>query len=401
MCVLLGLTLCPGTDMERLRRILHKERRLVAGLMSGTSLDGIDAALVYIQGSGTATRVEEVAFLTVPYESRLRKNILAACRRDTSDVEMICRLNFTLGKLFAAAVQAVCRKAGIVPAELDLIGSHGQTLWHCPGESTLQIGEAAVIAEDTGVPTIADFRVRDVAAGGQGAPLVPYTEYILFRDRHKCRLLQNIGGIANVTVLPADARPEMVTAFDTGPGNMMIDACVNMVTNGRKQFDENGDMAARGSVHCKMLAELLAHPYLAQLPPKTTGREVFGEEYTEKLVGKYRERGVQAEDLVATLTCFSAQSILDAYRRFIFPRYRCDEVIVCGGGSHNRTLLSMLRQGLPDMPVLTLETLGFSSDAKEAVAFAVLANEALCGRANNLPGVTGARAPVVMGKISL
>jgi len=387
--------------MERLRRILGKQRRLVAGLMSGTSLDGIDVALVHIQGSGAGTRVEQAAFQTVPYETRIREQILAACRRDTSDVEMICRLNFTLGELFADAVRAICRKTGISPAELDLIGSHGQTLWHCPGESTLQIGEAAVIAERTGVPTIADFRVRDVAAGGQGAPLVPYTEYILFRDPHKCRLLQNIGGIANVTVLPAAARTEMVTAFDTGPGNMMIDACINVVTNGRKRWDENGAMAARGTVHHEMLAELLAHPYLGQSPPKTTGREIFGEPYTVKLIGKYRGRGVPAEDLAATLTYFTAQSILDAYRRFIFPHYRCDEVIVCGGGSHNRTLLSLLQRGLPDIPVLTLETLGFSSDAKEAVAFAILANEALCGRTNNLPGVTGARAPVIMGKISL
>lgn len=387
--------------MERLRRILSKQRRLVAGLMSGTSLDGIDVALVYIQGSGADTRVEQVAFQTVPYETRIRENILAACRRDTSDVEMICRLNFVLGELFADAVCAACRETGIRPAELDLIGSHGQTLWHRPGESTLQIGEAAVIAERTGVPTIADFRVRDVAAGGQGAPLVPYTEFILFRDRHKCRLLQNIGGIANVTVLPADVRPETVTAFDTGPGNMMIDACINIVTNGWKQFDENGEMAARGSVQHEMLAELLAHPYLGQSPPKTTGREMFGEQYTVNLVGKYLQRGARAEDLAATLTYFTAQSIIDAYRSFIFPRYRCDEVIVCGGGSHNRTLMSILRQGLPEIPVLTLEALGFSSDAKEAVAFAILANEALCGRTNNLPGVTGARAPVIMGKISL
>lgn len=387
--------------MERLRKIQNKPERLVAGLMSGTSLDGIDVALVKIQGSGPDTVVAQIAFKTIGYQPQTRQAILAACGRETSHVEMLCTLNFRLGELFAAAVLDICREQGIEPGDLDLIGCHGQTIWHRPGESTLQIGEAAVIAERTGVVTIADFRVRDVAAGGQGAPLVPYTEYLLYRHPAKTRLLQNIGGIANVTVLPPGGGPETLFAFDNGPGNMMIDACIRRCSGGRQQFDRDGELAQSGQVHREMLTELLAHPYLRLPPPKTTGREMFGEEYTEKMLDKYVAKGVGYADLAATFTCFTARSIADSYRRFIMPEHKIDEVIVSGGGSHNPTLLGMLRQQMPGIPVRLQEELGFSGDAKEAVAFAVLANEALCGRTNNLPGVTGARRPVIMGKISL
>jgi anhydro-N-acetylmuramic acid kinase len=387
--------------MERLLRIYKKERRLVAGLMSGTSLDGIDVALVKIEGSGFNSRIEQVAFRTVGYEPSFRQDILAACRRDTSDVEMLCSLNFALGERFAAAVKEVCQENNVSVADLDLIGSHGQTVWHLPGNSTLQIGEAAVIAERTGVITVSDFRVRDVAAGGQGAPLVPYTEYLLYRDPLKTRLLQNIGGIANVTVLPAGGGPETIMAFDTGLGNMMIDCAVRVITDGRRQFDQDGEMAKRGNVDTTLLSELMAHPYLTQPPPKTTGREVFGDQFTADVVKTCLARGASAADIVATFTCFTAKSIADSYRRFIFADHQVDEVIIGGGGSHNQTLLDLLRYELPGIPVRTQEELGFSSDAKEAVAFAILANEAISGRTNNLPAVTGARAPVIMGKISL
>ncbi|WP_371376079.1 anhydro-N-acetylmuramic acid kinase [Sporomusa aerivorans] len=387
--------------MERLLRLRNKKQRLVAGLMSGTSLDGIDAALVRIEGSGPSCRVKQVAFKTVAYEQGLRQAILKVCRQDSASVADICALNFTLGERFAAAVAEVCQEAGVDLGELDLIGSHGQTIWHIPGSSTLQIGEPAVIAERTGVITVADFRVRDVAAGGQGAPLVPYTEYVLYRDNRKTRLLQNIGGIANVTVLPAGCGPETVTAFDTGPGNMLIDYTVSRITGGRFAFDDAGRMAGCGRVNAGMLAELLAHPYLAQQPPKSTGRELFGEPFAGGLVGKHLARGMSGEDIVATLTAFTAESIAGSYRLFILPYYTVDEVIVSGGGSHNQVLLAMLRRQLPDIPVRTQEEAGFSSDAKEAVAFAILANETVSGRTNNLPAVTGAVKPVIMGKILL
>lgn len=387
--------------MERLLKLWKKEKRLVAGIMSGTSLDGIDVALVTISGSGIHSRIKPVAFKTIDYDQPVRQKILEACRQDTSDVALICSLNFTLGELFAKAVIKVCNDNGINVAELDLIGSHGQTIWHCPGHSTLQIGEAAVIAERTGVVTVADFRVRDIAAGGHGAPLVPYTDYLLYRDAGKTRLLQNIGGIANVTVLPAGGGAETVTGFDNGPGNMMIDDSMRIVTNGRQQFDRGGETAGRGKADAVLLKELMTHPYLSQLPPKTTGREMFGEKMTAGLVAKYRMRGVSNDDIVATFTLFTAKSIADSYRRFILPQVPIDEVIVSGGGSHNRTLLAMLRQELAGIPVRLQEELGFSSDAKEAVAFAVLANETIHGRVNSLAQVTGAGKPVVMGKISL
>ena len=393
------LTPC-GLDMERLLRISGKAQRLVAGLMSGTSLDGIDVALVKIGGCGIHSRLEQVAFKTVSYDPAFRQIVQDACRSETSNIEMICSLNFALGERFADAVTEVCQENGVDISELDLIGSHGQTIWHQPGHSTLQIGEAAIIAERTGVLTVADFRVRDVAAGGQGAPLVPYTEYLLYRHPVKTRLLQNIGGIANVTVLPGGGGPETVTAFDTGPGNMMIDYAVHKFTNGRQQFDQGGEMASRGNVDTLMLAELIAHPYFSQTPPKTTGREVFGDKYTAEMVSKYIARGVRETDIMATFTCLTAKTIADSYRRFILPHQRVDEVILSGGGNRNRTLVAMLRCELPDILIRTQEDLGFSSDAKEAVAFAILANEAISGRTNNLPSVTGAQSPVIMGKIS-
>ncbi|MBP2651425.1 MAG: hypothetical protein H6Q74_2250 [Firmicutes bacterium] len=397
---LLSLT---GTrnNIDRLQQLIHKKQRLVAGLMSGTSLDGIDIALVKITDSGIHTHVEPVAFKTIEYLPKVRQAILAACHPETSNVSSLCSLNFFLGQLFAEAVCHVCQENNIDINDLDLIGSHGQTIWHQPGISTLQIGEAAVIAAQTGAVVVADFRVRDVAAGGQGAPLVPYTEYLLYRHPVKTRLLQNIGGIANVTVLPAGCSPEAIIAFDTGPGNMMIDACVDRFTKGQQHYDKNGEIAARGTVSSPMLAELMAHPFLKQQPPRTTGREIFGNTYTDEIVTKYWARGVTSDDIVSTLTCFSATSIADSYRRFIIPQHKIDEIIIGGGGSHNPTLLAMLRRELPAIPICPQEYLGFSSDAKEAVAFAILANETISGHTNNLPAVTGARLPVIMGKISL
>lgn len=387
--------------MKQLCQLYEKRQRLVAGIMSGTSLDGIDVVLVQITDSRLRSQIRQVAFKTVSYQPAVKEAIRAACQVERSDVASICSLNFKLGELFADAVIELCRESQIALADLDLIGSHGQTIWHQPGDSTLQIGEAAVIAARTGVITVADFRVRDVAAGGQGAPLVPYAEYLLYRHPQKNRLLQNIGGIANVTVLPAGGGPETVTAFDTGPGNMMLDFAIHLFSSGQLAFDQDGKIAGQGSLHQAMLAELNAHPYLTQPPPKTTGREMFGDQYASLIIGKYREQGVSIADMLATLTYFTASSITNAYRQFIFPRQQVDEVILSGGGSRNQTLLKMLRRELSNIPVYVQEDIGFDGDAKEAVAFAILANEVISGHTNNLPTVTGARQPVIMGKISL
>lgn len=385
--------------MRRLAAIADKQERLVIGLMSGTSVDGIDAALVRIRGGGPGVSVKLEQFATYPFEPAVRKAIFELFRPETGNVVNICRMNFVLGEVFAAAALWLMADAGVTADQVDLIGSHGQTIWHEPqsveqggvtSRSTLQIGEAAVIAERTGVVTVGDFRVRDIAAGGQGAPLVPYLDYCLLRDERLSRATQNIGGIGNVTYLPAGCGVEQIVAFDTGPGNMIIDALCS--DHFGKPYDEGGQLAAAGTVDEQLLAELLAHPYFAQQPPRTTGRELFGVQFARSLGGR-----ASALDLIATATAFTARSIADSYRRFLGP---VDEVFVGGGGARNPVLMRMLADALPGVRVTTHEAVGIDSDAKEAIAFAVLANDCMLGLNTNVPGATGGR-PAVLGKVSL
>jgi anhydro-N-acetylmuramic acid kinase len=389
-----------------------KSVRRVVGLMSGTSVDGIDAALVEIGGTDRDPRVKLLAFENFPYPPRVRKQIFGLFRPETSTVDRIGYLNFLLGELYARAALSVIQKAGLRPQEVDLIGSHGQTIWHQPEirsddgfpiRCTVQIGEGAVIAERTGIPAVSDFRVADLAAGGQGAPLVPFTEYLLYRREKETILLQNIGGIGNMTVLPAGAGPDEVFAFDTGPGNMLIDAVMTALTGGKKTYDAGGTTGAKGQVDSGLLSILQSEPYYARPLPKTTGRERFGAQYAANVLHLAEERGLSPEDLVATVTDLTAWSITDAYERYVLPRYRASELIVGGGGSYNKTLLDYLsKRFLPyGVPVKTQEDLGLNSDAKEAVAFAVLADRCIAEKVNTLPGVTGAGRPVIMGKISL
>jgi len=286
------------------------------------------------------------------------------------------------------------------------VGSHGQTIHHLPEgrrvggrrvRSTLQIGEPCVIAERTGITTVADFRPRDMAAGGQGAPLVPYADYVLFRHDRKGRAVQNIGGIANVTFLPPACSADDVVAFDTGPGNMMVDRAVSLATEGRRRLDCGGRMAARGSVNEPLLTELMRHPYFRRKPPKSTGRETFGREFTDHLWRRARRKGVPAEDFVATVTALTARSIADACRRFL--KGSLDEVILCGGGARNRTMVAMLAEALAPTAVRLSDELGIDADAREAIAFAVLARETIRGAAGNVPSATGARRRVVLGKV--
>jgi len=286
------------------------------------------------------------------------------------------------------------------------VGSHGQTVYHIPDSrreggrkvcSTLQIGEPSVIAERTGITTVADFRPRDVAAGGEGAPLVPFADYFLFAHRRLTRAVQNIGGIANVTYLPAGGSVADVLAFDTGPGNMMIDRVVHHVTRGRAGYDAGGRLAARGKVHAPLLARLLSHPYLQRQPPKSTGREMFGVQFTDTVYRKALLRGLAPLDILATVTAFTACSIADAYNRFL-PRMP-DEVILCGGGAENAALVGLLRQQMPAAKVRRTDDLGIPARAKEAVSFAILAAATVRGQANNVPSATGARRAVVLGKV--
>lgn len=385
--------------MDRLIKLLNKDKKMVVGLMSGTSIDGIDCALVEIEGSGLNTKVNLLKFYNHPISLELKRDILKACSITQSSVELICRLNFKIGEEFAEAVLKICELVGINCNDVDLIGSHGQTIYHIPQNSTLQMGEASVIAEKTGIAVVADFRVRDVAAGGHGAPLVPYTEYLLYRNSYKTIALQNIGGIGNVTVIPKGCGINEVYAFDTGPGNMMIDAIVEKITNGKMRFDEEGKLASKGKINTKLLSELMLHPFIIKNPPKTTGREEFGLEYSEKILEKYLNSNVSESDIINTVTYFTATSICENYRKFILLKHDIDEVIISGGGTYNKTLIRMIKEELKGINVLTQEDIGLSSEAKEAVAFAILANEAIHGNANNLPNVTEANKSVVMGKI--
>lgn len=393
---------------NKLINILGKDTRLVVGLMSGTSVDGIDAALVKIKGSDLDTKIETIAFRNYPYNEQIRERIFQLFNPIQSTVDNICHMNFLLGELFAKAALDIINEAGYKPEDIDLIGSHGQTIYHLPNpvydygytiRSTLQIGEPAVIAERTGVVTVADFRVRDVAAGGQGAPIVPYTEYIIYRDKNKNVALQNIGGISNVTVIPANASLNEVFAFDNGPGNMIIDEVVVRITKGEQRYDKNGEMAREGRVNNSLLEYLMDDKYFKQPLPKTTGREYFGSLYVDRLMDKAGNMGVKGKDLIATVTAFTAKSIAESYRYYILNKYRLDKVIVGGGGSYNKTLLAFIKEYLEDIDVVTQEDIGFNSDAKEAVAIAILANEAINGNKNNIPNVTGAKNMVVMGKI--
>ena len=369
--------------------------RYAIGLMSGTSLDGIDAALVRLKGDSLPELVE---FISLPYDLEQREALLRLCQPGQATVAEICAMNFTLGELFAAASLELLQKAQLKPSEVSVIGSHGQTIYHIPGESTLQIGEPAIIAERTGIITVADFRPADIAAGGQGAPLVPYFDQLVFGEQETTLVtaVQNIGGIGNVTVVGEGTDKLPWIAFDTGPGNMVIDAVIQAVTKGAKTYDEGGQMAAQGDVHGPLLAQLMEDPYFSQPLPKTTGRERFGAEFTQRILQE--NSALEPEDLVATVTAFTAESIADQYRRFISPYVNLNRVIVAGGGSFNRTLLSMIEERV-GCPVYVHEDFGISSEAKEAMAFAMLADATLRRAASNVMRATGAKRPAVLGKI--
>ena len=387
---------------NRIAELSRKTKMRVAGLMSGTSADGIDAAIIDINRE----KVTVQAFETFPYSAELRGNILRLCQDKSSGIADVCHLNFVIGEVFAKSILKLCKKSGIRLNTIELIGSHGQTIYHNPKgtqfgkkiiRSTLQIGEPSIIAQRTGVTTVADFRPRDMAAGGQGAPLVPFADYFLFRDNSRSRAIQNIGGIANVTFLPAGCRTNDVIAFDTGPGNMIIDGIVSIISKGRQKFDHGGKIAASGKVRQQILDEMLKHPFFSLRPPKSTGREEFGSNYCDAIYRKMKKKSIPAEDIAATVTAFTAESIIRAYRKFL-PQIP-DDVILCGGGAHNATLIKMLRQGLGKSKICTSDNFGINSDAKEAISFAILAYAALKGEPNNVPSATGAEKPLVLGKI--
>jgi anhydro-N-acetylmuramic acid kinase len=379
-------------------------KRLAVGLMSGTSVDGVDAALVSIEGSGTDTKVELVHYSTAPFPPQVKKKIFDVMSVTESSTPLLSSLHFELGDVYADAVLKVCTEAGVSVEELNFIGSHGQTVYHQPFHtensvpSTLQIGEPSVIAYRTNTQVVSNFRSMDMAAGGEGAPLVPYTEFLLYRKKDRGRLLQNIGGIGNVTVLPKDCALQEVFAFDTGPGNMVIDGLCERLFG--LSFDENGAIAAKGTVH-KGVAQKWREwekNFFLKDPPKSTGRELFGEVFVNRILDEFGNLSI--EDLIATATSFTALTIADAYENFVLPEHSINEVIIGGGGSYNGTLLRMMRELLPELRILIQEDIGYSSDAKEAIAFALLANETLHGNPSNVPGATGAGKSVILGTIT-
>lgn len=382
---------------------------LAIGLMSGTSLDGVDCALVDIDGVDAQTRVELRSFITYPMPEGTKSRILEAVSPDGGNSRLLCSLHAELGHLFSRAVAAVCSEAGVEPRQLAFVASHGQTIWHEPGASrvyddgarfhagTLQLGDAAAIAWDHNVRVVHDFRSMDMAAGGQGAPLVPFSEIVLYGSRELNRALLNVGGIGNVTVLPRGCGMDDVFAFDTGPGNMAVDEACRRLFG--VEYDEGGRIAARGRVNTHVLDELLGGAYFQAAPPKSTGREMFGAQFVEALLSAHPR--MAPEDVVATLTELTATSIADACARFVSPRLdgALDELIVGGGGAHNATLVARIAKRVPLTRVRTQDELGYSSDAKEAVAFAILGNQTLAGRPSNVPSATGASGPVVLGSV--
>jgi anhydro-N-acetylmuramic acid kinase len=382
----------------------------VIGMMSGTSADGIDAALVEIEGAPPTLSAKLEGHFHAAFPPYVRERILRIANGAAVAAAEISELNFLLGEELGRAAVNACKKWRVAGGEVSLIGSHGQTIFHQGTKSkyrgtlripsTLQIGDISLIAARTGITTIGDFRPADMAAGGQGAPLIPFTDYLLYGDTLRGRVALNIGGIANVTVIPAHARPEEVFAFDTGPGNMLVDALVERTTRGREDFDCDARIALSGRTIPELLVRLMREPYLRQKPPKSTGRELFGAEYTQELLTWGKRHHAGAADLVRTATIFTAMSIADAFRRFILPRAHVEELIVAGGGAHNPLMMAQLAASLPGIEVLPASRFGVPPEAKEAFGFALLAYETYHGRPANLPSATGARRKAVLGKIA-
>jgi len=388
---------------------MSQKPMLVLGLMSGTSADGIDVALARISGAPPNLNAKLLGHTSVKFPSALQKEILRVAEQHSITAGALSQLNFRLGELLGGAAIAACRHFRVPPSKVALIGSHGQTIFHQgkpanflgrPTASTLQIGEPAIIAAHTGITTVGDFRPADIALGGQGAPLVPYADYLLYRHKKLGRVSLNLGGIANITVLPRAAKPQQVFAFDTGPANMLIDALVSHFTHGRRRFDENARLASQGRSVPALLDDLLRDPYLKLAPPKSTGREYYGNAYVKKLLALGRRYRVKPNDLIRAATIFTALSVVDALNRFVLPKTKINQLIVSGGGARNPLILAQLSAALPGIEVLPSGRLGIPEDAKEAFAFALLAYETFHQRPANLPSATGARGPAILGKIS-
>jgi anhydro-N-acetylmuramic acid kinase len=377
--------------------------------MSGTSADGIDVALARISGAPPNLNAKLLNHTTIKFPKPVQKEILSVAEQQPITAGALSQLNFRLGEIFADAARESCKRFRISTRKIALIGSHGQTIFHQgppvaylgrPTASTLQIGEPAIIAARTGITTVTDFRPADIAQRGQGAPLVPYADYLLYRHAKLGRISLNLGGIANITVLPAACKPSQVFAFDTGPANMLIDALVQHFTHNRQRYDKNAAIAQTGRPLPALLDELLRDPYLKLAPPKSTGREYYGRAHVQKILATGGRHRAKPADLIRAATIFTALSVVDALNRFVLPKHKIHQLIVSGGGVKNPLILAQLAAALAEIEVLPSSKLGIPEDAKEAFAFALLAYETFHHRPSNLPSATGARGPAVLGKIS-
>ena len=394
--------------MDALLDLHRQSLRTVVGLMSGTSLDGVDAALVELEGSGPDLMMEPEAFVHVPYPGALRNFIRQSTDPDSSSVQVLTRLDARLAETYAEAVDRVLAEANMDRNAPDLVGSHGQTVCHLPEpadcagarvRATLQLGNPSTLATRLGVPVVGDFRPADMALGGQGAPLVPYFDYVTFTDADEHRGLLNLGGIANLTVLPAGGTPDEVRAFDTGPANMVIDALADRLFDA--PMDRDGQHAAAGTPDHDLLADLLEGSFFRRKPPKSTGRDDFGADYVDRLLNASQSRGLSSEDTMATATLLTAASVYQAYAQYVRPDQSIDVLIASGGGVHNDTLLRMLEDAFAPISVRIASEYGVDADAKEALCFALLAHETVNGVPTSLPSVTGAERAAILGSLSV
>ena len=398
-------TSAPADALARIRAWNGRSEHWIVGLMTGTSADAVDAALVRFDGLGLDARPRLEAYAETPLEATLRREILEVAAAARVELERLMRLHAALGERYAAAVKELLGVAGRAPAAVDAIGLHGQTVRHLPraqGQGralSLQIGSAADLAERTGIVVVSNFRARDTAAGGEGAPLVPIVDWGLFRSPSESRVLLNLGGMANLTWLPRGGAPDQVMAFDTGPGNAVIDALMATRPESPQPFDGGGASAARGRADDALLGSLLAGAFFLQAPPRSTGREAFGEAYAADLRARGLAAGLSEDDLVATATELTSASIADALERFVGPGLP-DAVYVSGGGVRNVTLMKSLERRVSPARLATTESLGIPAAGKEALAFAFLAHLTLCGVPGNVPSATGAKHPVVLGEIT-
>lgn len=393
--------------MKKLFELSNKDVKYVVGLMSGTSLDGVDVALVEIKNNWIETRINLLGFIEYPFPDGLKSLVLRNSVKETSNVEDISQLNFLIPQIYAEAIETLCNEINFDKGKIDLIGSHGQTIHHLPSpseffdhqvSSTLQIGDPSVLAKLTGKITVGDFRPSDIALGGQGAPLVPYFDFLLFHSNEKNRGLLNIGGISNITVLNKDKGQNNTFAFDTGPGNMMIDILMRRFYD--KEFDENGAIACSGKLNEDLLIALITKDnFIEAEPPKSTGRENYGMEFLLPLFEEFKD--ISSEDWLHTVTKFTAYSIYRNYEKFIEQETVLDELFISGGGAKNKFLYESISKYFEKTEVKIIDEIGVSSDAKEAICFAVLANETISGNPSNIPRTTGASKPTILGKICL